>query len=131
MIFFSMRTIPIRTFVPTNFLPLRIFYIRTLYHTNICIRTFPYELLLTYYIQTNFIPYEHLLTNFLRTNNLLRNFAIRTFSIRISVPTYFSHYEYFTYVLYTIRKSAYELKRTNFCVRTFFKRTLSLTNNCV
>ena len=55
-------------FCPDELLSLRIFYINTLYHTNICIQTLAYELLLTYYCLTNLIPDEHLRTNVLLMN---------------------------------------------------------------
>ena len=61
-------------------LQLRIFYISTLYHTNICIQTLAYELLHIYFFQTNFIPYEHLLTN-----NCIRTLCICTTCIRTLV----------------------------------------------
>ena len=66
---------------PDELLSLRIFYIRPLYHTNICIRALAFELLRTYFIQTSFIPYEHLLTN-----NCVRTLRIRNISIRAMVP---------------------------------------------
>ena len=67
-------------FCPDELLSLRIFYIRTLYHTNFSVRTLAYELLRTYFSHANFIPYEHLLTN-----NCVRTLCIRTISIRTLV----------------------------------------------
>ena len=94
---------PIRTyyFIQKNFIPdehlrtdfllmnnfLQNFSIRTSVLTNFCrykyftsilytIRTSAYELLRTYFFQTNFIPYEHLLTN-----NCVQTLCIQTISI--------------------------------------------------
>ena len=60
-------------FCPGDLLSLRIFYIRTLHHTNICIRTLAYELLRTYFFQYELYPlrtfaYEQLRTNFMHNN---------------------------------------------------------------
>ena len=58
-------------------------------------------------------------------------FAVPMFVRKMLVRIRLGHYEYFTYVLYTILTSAYELLHTYFFQTNFIPYEHLLTNNCV